>query len=66
MNFFTGRLVEESGRLLFDEGTAKLPVPAWALPALRARPAGSPDLVMACGPRRSSLPGPAIPARQPR
>ena len=50
MNFFTGRLVEESGRLLFDEGTAKLPVPAWALPALRARPAGSPDLVMGVRP----------------
>jgi multiple sugar transport system ATP-binding protein len=30
MNFFEGRLVEEGGRLLFDEGTGKLPVAPWA------------------------------------
>ncbi|HEV8244309.1 MAG TPA: sn-glycerol-3-phosphate ABC transporter ATP-binding protein UgpC, partial [Polyangiaceae bacterium] len=30
MNFFNGKLVSEGGRLLFDEGTAKLPVPDWA------------------------------------
>ena len=50
MNFFTGRLVDEAGRLFFDEGTAKLPVPAWAAPALRERAASNPDLVRACGP----------------
>src|SRR6202142_1587034 len=33
MNFFEGRLVEEGGRLYFDEGSGKLPVPAWAAPA---------------------------------
>jgi len=27
MNFFTGRLIEEAGRLWFDEGSGKLPVP---------------------------------------
>jgi multiple sugar transport system ATP-binding protein len=27
MNFFSGQLVEESGRLWFDEGGGKLPVP---------------------------------------
>jgi multiple sugar transport system ATP-binding protein len=36
MNFFEGRLVEEGGRLLFDEGTGKLPVAAGAAAALRA------------------------------
>ena len=52
MNFFDGRLVEEGGRLLFDEGTAKLPVPARATdapaPARRHRTSCS-----ACAPRRS-------------
>jgi len=37
MNFFEGRIVEEAGRLYFDEGTARLPVPAWAEAALRDR-----------------------------
>jgi multiple sugar transport system ATP-binding protein len=37
MNFFTGKLSEEAGRLFFDEGTGKLPVPAWATSELRAR-----------------------------
>jgi multiple sugar transport system ATP-binding protein len=37
MNFFTGNLLEESGRLLFDEGTGKLPLPDWAYSELRAR-----------------------------
>ena len=37
MNFFEGRLVDENGRLWFDEGTAKLAVPAWAEPALADR-----------------------------
>jgi len=35
MNFFDGQIVEQDGRLLFDEGSAKLPVPDWASPALR-------------------------------
>jgi multiple sugar transport system ATP-binding protein len=36
MNFFQGRLERDGARLLFDEGTAKLPVPSWALPELSA------------------------------
>jgi multiple sugar transport system ATP-binding protein len=30
MNFFSGKIVSEGDSLFFDEGTAKLPVPAWA------------------------------------
>jgi multiple sugar transport system ATP-binding protein len=30
MNFFEGTLALEAGRLWFDEGSGKLPVPAWA------------------------------------
>jgi len=37
MNFFTGQLVEEAGRLWFDEGSGKLPIPERARPELRAR-----------------------------
>ena len=40
MNFFEGRLVDEGGRLWFDEGTGRLPVPARAAEALRARAGG--------------------------
>jgi multiple sugar transport system ATP-binding protein len=40
MNFFEGRLVEENGRLSFDEGTAKLAVPTRMAEPLRRR-AGS-------------------------
>jgi multiple sugar transport system ATP-binding protein len=36
MNFLDGKLVESGGRLMFDEGSAKLPVPAWAQEVLRA------------------------------
>jgi multiple sugar transport system ATP-binding protein len=54
MNFFTGRLVDEAGQLFFDEGTAKLPVPAWAGPALRERPAA--ELVMGVRPEAIILP----------
>jgi multiple sugar transport system ATP-binding protein len=40
MNFLEGRLVDEAGRLFFVSGEApgeaRLPVPAWAAPALRA------------------------------
>jgi multiple sugar transport system ATP-binding protein len=35
MNFFSGRVVEEAGQLLYDEGSGRLPIPAWAVPALR-------------------------------
>src|SRR6187402_3645337 len=30
MNFFSGKLVEEGGKLYFDEGTGKLPIADWA------------------------------------
>ncbi len=36
MNFLDGKLVELDGRLMFDEGSAKLPVPSWAQETLRA------------------------------
>src|SRR5450432_3484532 len=36
MNFFSGKLEAQSGRLFFDEGTGKLPVPDWASAELRA------------------------------
>jgi multiple sugar transport system ATP-binding protein len=52
MNFFTGKLVAESGRLLFDEGTGKLPVPEWASRELRAR-AGQ-DIVLGVRPEAMS------------
>jgi multiple sugar transport system ATP-binding protein len=48
MNFFEGRLSEESGRLLFDEGSGKLPVPAWAKEALAGRSGA--DLVLGLRP----------------
>ncbi|HYP99990.1 MAG TPA: sn-glycerol-3-phosphate ABC transporter ATP-binding protein UgpC [Polyangiaceae bacterium] len=37
MNFFNGELVEAEGRLWFDEGTGKLPVPEAARAELRPR-----------------------------
>jgi multiple sugar transport system ATP-binding protein len=37
MNFFEGRLLDEGGRLLFDEGSGKLPVPGWAKEALQGK-----------------------------
>jgi multiple sugar transport system ATP-binding protein len=37
MNFFDGKLVEIEGGLVFDEGSAKLPVPTWAQDALKER-----------------------------
>jgi len=58
MNFFSGRLLDEGGQIFFDEGTAKLPVPAWAAPALRERPAGNADLVMGVRPEAIVLPRP--------
>ena len=65
MNFFAGRLIDETGLLFFDEGTAKLPVPAWAVPALRERPAGIPRWSWACGPKPSSFLGRAIRVQRP-
>jgi len=50
MNFFEGRLVDEAGRLWFEEGTGRLPVPARAAPALRARLAGGPEVVLGVRP----------------
>jgi multiple sugar transport system ATP-binding protein len=41
MNFLEGRLVDVDGRLQFDEGSARLPVPAWAVEALRGQPSQS-------------------------
>ena len=35
MNFFTGKVLSEAGRLLFDEGSGKLPIPSRACAALR-------------------------------
>jgi multiple sugar transport system ATP-binding protein len=58
MNFLAGRLVDEAGQLFFDEGTAKLPVPAWASPALREHAAGNSDLVMGVRPEALVLPRP--------
>jgi len=37
MNFFTGKIVEDTGRLFFQEGADKLPVPAWASESMRGR-----------------------------
>jgi multiple sugar transport system ATP-binding protein len=36
MNFLEGRIVERDGRLVFDEGTGVLPIPPWAVEAMRA------------------------------
>jgi multiple sugar transport system ATP-binding protein len=56
MNFLPGRLVDEQGRLFFDEGTAKLPLPLWATPALRQHLAASPDLILGVRPEILALP----------
>jgi multiple sugar transport system ATP-binding protein len=37
MNFFTGRIVSEGGRVFFDEGSSKLAVPDWAKTHLEAK-----------------------------
>jgi multiple sugar transport system ATP-binding protein len=50
MNFFDGRLIDEGGRLWFDEGTGRLPVPARAAAALRARAGEAPDVVLGIRP----------------
>jgi multiple sugar transport system ATP-binding protein len=64
MNFFEGRLVEEAGRLLFDEGTGKLPVPARAADALRALPGARPGAEVVLGVRPEAI-APAAQARFP-
>jgi multiple sugar transport system ATP-binding protein len=52
MNFLEGCVVEEGGRLWFDEGGGKLPVPAWASEVLAAR-VGS-DVVLGVRPEALS------------
>jgi multiple sugar transport system ATP-binding protein len=52
MNFFTGKVVAAAGRLWFDEGTGKLPIPDWASAELRAR-AGQ-DVVLGVRPEAMS------------
>jgi multiple sugar transport system ATP-binding protein len=50
MNFFEGKLLEEGGKLFFDEGTVKLAIPDWATADLRARRAESADVVLGVRP----------------
>jgi len=50
MNFFEGRLIDEGGRLWFEESTGRLPVPARATAALRARAASGPEVVLGVRP----------------
>ena len=60
MNFLEGRLVEDGGRLWFDEGTARLPVPARATAALRARAAAAgPEIVLGLRPEALAPPAAA-------
>ena len=59
MNFFEGRLVDEGGRLWFDEGTGRLPVPERAAAALRARLASSPEIVLGVRPEALAPPATA-------
>src|SRR5215471_18924016 len=50
MNFLEGRLVAEEGRLWFDEGGGRLPIPDRAAAALRARAAADPAIVLGVRP----------------
>jgi multiple sugar transport system ATP-binding protein len=52
MNFFEGRLVKDGDRLLFDEGTGRVPVPEWARDQLAER-AGM-EIVMGVRPEAMS------------
>jgi multiple sugar transport system ATP-binding protein len=52
MNFFEGRLVRDGDRLLFDEGTAQIPVPDWARAELLPR--SGMDVVMGVRPEAMS------------
>ena len=60
MNFLEGRLVEDGGRLWFDEGSGRLPVPARATAALRARAAAAgPEIVLGLRPEALAPPAAA-------
>ena len=61
MNFLEGRLLEDGGRLWFDEGTGRLPVPARATAALRARAAAAagPEIVLGLRPEALAPPATA-------
>jgi multiple sugar transport system ATP-binding protein len=69
MNFFTGKLVSESGRVAFDEGTGKLPVADWANEQLQ--PHVGKEVVMGVRPEsiadashaRFKTDGPSLPMR---
>jgi multiple sugar transport system ATP-binding protein len=50
MNFLEGRLVDQDGRLWFDEGTGRLPVPAPAASVLRGRGSAGPEIVLGVRP----------------
>src|SRR5262249_24341568 len=54
MNLFQGTLIEEGGEMFFDEGSARLPVPAWARAQLTAR-AGDAGREVVLGVRPESL-----------
>ena len=57
MNFLEGRLLEDGGRLWFDEGSDRLPVPARATAALRARAAAAgPEIVLGLRPEALAPP----------
>jgi multiple sugar transport system ATP-binding protein len=59
MNFLEGRLADDGGRLWFDEGTGRLPVPARATAALRARAAAGPEIVLGLRPEALAPPAAA-------
>ena len=62
MNFLRGKLREEGGALVFDEGSGRLPVPAWARAMLRgARGAGDSgeDVILGIRPECLGDPGAA-------
>jgi multiple sugar transport system ATP-binding protein len=52
MNFFEGRLVEQDGNLFFDEGSGRVPVPAWA--STKLRDLGVKDIVLGVRPEALS------------
>src|SRR6476620_4733929 len=57
MNFFEGKLIDEGGRLWFDEGTGRLPVPARAAATLRAQASGA-GVVLGVRPEALALAAP--------
>jgi multiple sugar transport system ATP-binding protein len=58
MNFFEGRLVDQGGRLWFDEGAGRLPVPERVASSLRARTSAGPEIVVGVRPE-ALAPAPA-------